>query len=171
MKVQELAKQFGISKDLLSDVLKENGYEFNNKSKLREYVGEGTPENLELDKIIKERKSAKATRIKKQTSNNVQRKIGVKSESTDDKISLTEDEVKFIKDAYKRRNLFDKQFEITWEKSQLPPRKPEAKPTYIISEKTFSDFKKFAKGLENDYRITQNELVEIALQKLMKEWG
>lgn len=98
-------------------------------------------------------------------SEKVQKKVEVKKEEI-----LTKEEISFVKNAYKRGEFYDKKFEITWEKSNLPPRKPEKKTPYIISQQTFEEFRSFSENLENELRITQNELVEIALSKFMREF-
>lgn len=102
----------------------------------------------------------------RKNSENSQNKVVSNSE-----LSLTDDEINFVKNSYQRLTFFEKDFEISWNKTKLPPRKPEKKTPYIISQQTFNEFKEFAESLENEYRVTQNELVEIALRKLMKEWG
>lgn len=149
-KVGDVAKTLGIAQSTLSRKLKVEGYTYNQKTKVYEIRGSNL--NKGSNKIRKK-------------SEDIQ--IDLKQNS---ELSLTEDEIKFVKDSHKRRTFFDKKFEIAWEKSELPSRKPEKKTPYIISQKTFEDFKKFADSLDNEYRISQNELVEIALQKLMREW-
>jgi hypothetical protein len=149
-KVGDVAKSLGMAQSTLSRKLKIEGYTYNQKTKVYE--------------ISEEKSNDSSSDVGKSSEKN-QNIVKQNSE-----LPLTDDEIKFVKDSYKRRTFFDKNFEVAWEKSKLPSRKPEKKTPYIISQKTFEDFKKFADVLENEYRITQNELVEIALQKLMREW-
>lgn len=165
MNIQSLAKEFGISKDLLADILKDHGYEFNNKTKLREYVREGTPVDIDLDSVIKERKSTKGTNKRKQILNNNLKKIGEKSD-----LNLTEDEIKFIKKLAKGRTDWDKDFELNYEFSKLPSRKPSKKVPYEISLTTFKKFEEFAEEVGEPKRMTRNDLVEMALQKFMNDF-
>lgn len=165
-KLDDVAVSLGISKDKLRRKLKDAGYVYNNSTKVYELNGELHEKN-EID----EKKDSDLHN--KKTENEFRNKSEyIRNEmKQDSEIYLNKDEIKFVKDLYKSRNNTDKKFEIVWEKLRLPSRKPEKKTPYIISQKTFDDFKKFADELENEYRITQNELIEIALRKLMEEWG
>jgi uncharacterized membrane protein YqiK len=166
-KMDDLAAALTMSKDTLRKKLKSVGYVYNNSTKIYEFIGEQSEKN-KID----------SKEILKQTGKRIQNKVRKNSEINQNEVKqnvefpLTEEEIKFVKDSYQRRNraFSDRKFEVSWEKSQLPSRKPEKKTPYIISEKTFDEFRKFADSLENEYRVTQNELVEIALQKLMREW-
>lgn len=166
-KMDDLAAILALSKDTLRKKLKSVGYAYNNSTKIYEFIGEQS-EKSKID----------SQEILKQIDKNSKNIVGKKSKKIQDKVKqndefpLTEEEIKFVKDSFQRRNraFSDRKFEVSWEKSQLPSRKPEKKTPYIISQKTFDEFKEFADSLENEYRVTQNELVEIALQKLMREW-
>jgi hypothetical protein len=146
-KVGEVAKSLKMAQSTLSRKLKNEGYSYNNKTKVYELISD-----------------EKSNEVGKNSEENQKRKTKI------EKNVLTEEEIEFVKKAYKRRTFLDRKFEVSWEKSQLPSRKPEKKTSYIISEQTFTEFAKFASALENEYRVTQNELVEIALQRLMGEW-
>lgn len=80
---------------------------------------------------------------------------------------FTDEEIKFLKDF---SNIFINQetYDIPFLRSVLPARKPEKKTPYIISEKTYEQFRSFSEEFENKLRITQNELVEIALREFMR---
>ena len=165
MTVQALAKEFGVSKDLLADVLKDHGYEFNNKTKLREYVGEGTPVDIELDSVVEERKSAKSTRKRKQTSDNNQKKIREKSD-----LNLSEDEIKFVKNLAKGRTEWQRNFELNYEFSQLPLKHQTKKASYEINLTVYDDFEKFAESFGKPRNLSRNALVELALHKFMRDF-
>lgn len=176
MTVQELAKNFEISKDLLADILKEHGYEFNNKTKFREYVGEGEPVDIELDLVIAERKSSKGAKNKKQKSNINDEKVRKKSDKSMIKIEqkeelhLTKEEIEFIKKLAKGRDDWRTNFELNYEYSQLPSRKPSKKVPYEISLETFHKFEEFSVRVGESRRMSRNDLVEMALQKFMKDY-
>ena len=153
-KVGDVAKLLGISQSTLSRNLKLGGYFYNNKMKVYELVG-NIPNGDVSDLVKSSEKFPKNDEVKVEQN---------------EELALNKEEIKFIKDSYKRQNLFDKKFELIREKSELPSKKPEKKVPYIISDKTFKEFKDFAQELENEYRITQNELVEIALQKFMRDF-
>jgi len=140
-KVGDVAKSLNISQNTLSKRLRKNGYNYNQSTKRYEIV-----ENVS------------------EVSAEVRKKAEESSE-----LILTEEEVKFIKNLYKKEKDFDPNFRINWERSKLPPKRPDKKVPYIISEKTFNEFKAFADVLEEEYRVTQNELVEMALRKFMRE--
>lgn len=143
-KVGQVAKDLGISQSTLSRKLKENGFVYNNKFKVYEKKSENIVNNSEDNQIKMVEK---------------------------DKNVLTDDEIKFLKQFYKISNSSDKYLQVSIEKSKLPPRKPEKKTSYIISKNTYDEFRRFSENLENEYRVSQNELVEIALNKLMREWS
>lgn len=81
---------------------------------------------------------------------------------------FTDEEIKFLKD-FSNNFINHETYDIPFLRSLLPARKPEKKTPYIISEKTYEKFRSFSEELENEFRITQNELVEIALCEFMKK--
>lgn len=167
-KLDDLAANLALSKDTLRRKLKNVGYVYNNSTKNYEFIGKQSDKSkIDIQEISKQPEKNNQIKVRK-TSEKNQSEVKQNAE-----FPLTAEEIKFVKDAYQRRSraFSDKKFEVSWEKSQLPSRKPEKKTPYIISQKTFDEFKEFADSLENEYRVTQNELVEIALQKLMREWG
>lgn len=83
---------------------------------------------------------------------------------------LTKGEIQFVKDSYKRLALFDKDFELNYEKNNLPPRKPEKRTNYIVSEKTYEEFETFAREVGEPIRMTRNDMVEMALRKFMRDF-
>ncbi|MFU8692671.1 hypothetical protein ACNA6I_22875 [Rossellomorea sp. FS2] len=174
MKVQELADQFEISKDLLSDILKENGYEFSNKSKLREYVGEGSEPDQDFRELISQRKLGRG-KTRKDSERNYsapQKKVRKKSEKTQTKVSdFTDEEIKFVKELFKDRQDLKEDFDLTTQLNNLPPRKPSKKVPYEISLKTFEDFEDFSKRIIEQKRMTRNDLVEMALKRFMEDVG
>lgn len=142
-KVADVAKSLGMSRSTLSRNLKVEGYSYNNKTKvyeLREKSSESSSDRVAND-------------YEKST-----------------KQLLTDDEIKFIKDSYRRRTLFDKDFELNYEKNDLPPRKPEKRTNYIVSEKTYEEFEAFSENVGEPRRLTRNDLVEMALRKFMRDF-
>lgn len=175
MTVQELAKKFEISKDLLADILKDHGYEFNNKTKFREYVGEGEPVDIDLDLVIVERKSLKGAKNKKQKSIKNDEKFEEKSDKSMTKVEqeelyLTKEEIEFVKKLAKGRDEWRKNFELNYEYSKLPSRKPSKKVPYEISLETFYKFEEFCEQVGQSRRMSRNDLVEMALQKFMRDY-
>lgn len=152
-KIVDISETLEISRGTLSKKIKDAGYVYNNKTKVHEFVGKTSEE---LQRNVRKDSDKKKVKLEE------------KSE-----LALTEEEINFVKSSYKRRNhaFSDKNFEVAWEKAHLPSRKPEKKTPYIISDKTFEEFKAFSSELENEFRVTQNELVEIALRKLMNDWA
>lgn len=81
---------------------------------------------------------------------------------------FTDEEIKFLKD-FSNAFMNNETYDIPFLRSLLPARKPEKKTPYIISEKTYEQFRSFSEEFENNFRVTQNELVEIALREFMKK--
>ncbi|MBW8351168.1 hypothetical protein K0H71_17230 [Bacillus sp. IITD106] len=98
--------------------------------------------------------------------NNSQRNQKIMRENLDD--FLTKEEIRFLKDSYKRRTLFDKGLEFEY--NNLPPRKPDKKTNYTISEETFEEFEIFSNNISEKKRITRDDLVEMALRKFMRDF-
>ncbi|MBD8007546.1 hypothetical protein [Bacillus norwichensis] len=81
---------------------------------------------------------------------------------------LTKEEIRYLKVLYKNRTRFDKGLEFEY--NNLPPRKPEVKPNYILSDETFESFEVFSKKVAETKRITRDDLVEMALRKFMRDF-
>lgn len=172
--VSDLARQFNVSKDLMGDVLKENGYPFNRKTQLREYASDGEEPELLLEKLLEERVSAVGKRkrvLNSKENTKIREKSTEKKIKENEALNLTEDEIKFIKDLFKGRADCPKGFELDDELSKLPPRKPTKKANYEISLETFERFEEFAKKIGETKRMSRNDLVEMALQKFTREFG
>lgn len=142
-KVGDVAKSLNMAQSTLSRKLKVEGYRYNNKTKVYELRD-------------------------KNSENNDSQVVKINEKSTNQE--LTEDEIKFVKDSYKNRTFFDEEFELNYEKNNLPPRKPEKKTNYIVSAKTYDEFEKFAEKVGEPKRMTRNDLVEMALRKFMKDF-
>lgn len=176
MTVLQLADKFGISKDLLADILKESGYPYDKKDQVRVYTGEGEEPKLRLDVLIQERIANRGRRKNNSTSNKNKKKIAEKSEKNQIKKkdnteeNFTKDEIRLLKGLVKERTEFLKNFELDIEFSELPPRKPTKKANYEISVETYEEFEAFAKRIANEKRMTRNDLVEIALRKFIKDF-
>ena len=165
LKIQEVAQKLSISKDFLADILKEQGFVYNNSSKLREYIGENAPDDIDLDEFIAYRKKKRGKRksdVKSKINNNasVKQNIG--------ELPFNEKEIDYLKLIVNRRFNFDVDFEITYAFSQLPQKEPTKKASYEISNETYEAFEKYAKNVGSPRRISRNDLVEIALQYFMK---
>ncbi|MGE7782191.1 hypothetical protein ACQKL0_20080 [Peribacillus sp. NPDC097264] len=172
--VSDLARQFNVSKDLMGDVLKENGYPFNRKTQLRIYTSDGEEPELLLEELLEERVSAVGKRKRVSTlKGNIKNreKFNKKTIVETEALNLTEDEIKFVKELFKGRADCPKGFELVDELSKLPPRKPTKKANYEISLETFERFEDFAKKISETKRMSRNDLVEMALQKFMREFG
>lgn len=179
MKVTEVAKEVGVSKDTLSRRLKTVGYEYNNSSKKYEFKGELTDKNKIDDtdfstlynkksvrksdknnkKIINKSDEDNISLINKPDNNNL-----VVSENND--IHLTNDEKLFIKKLCEHQN----EIRLSIDFSMLPIRNKTKKHQMEISEKTYNEFEEFAKHMK-DKRFSKNDLMEIALVRLMREFS
>lgn len=143
-KVGEVAKSLGMAQSTLSRKLKVEGYVYNNKTKVYE---------------LRENSSVKSSSVV----------VEDYEKSTNE--LLTKEEIQFVKDSYKRSTFFDKDFELNYEANNLPPRKPEKRTNYIVSEKTYEEFETFAEKVGEPKRLTRNDLVEMALRMFMREFS
>lgn len=167
MTTPAVAKEVGVSKDTLSRRLKIVGYEYNNSSKKYEYNGDlnekSKVDETDFSTLYNKKfvnKSDKNNNIesKKTENNNVE-----VSENND--IHLTNDEKLFIKKLCEHQS----DIRLSIDFSMLPIRNKTKKHQMEISEKTYNDFEEFAKRMK-DKRFSKNDLMEIALVRLMREF-
>lgn len=164
-KAKEVAESVGISQSTLSRKLKNLGYVYDNKSKLYDFAG-SEEDKINIDRMeVSEFKSEKVAKKVVKKSEKIQNEVKGNSDE-----NLSEDEIKFVKELYKGRTNRDKEFELNYEFSKLPSRKPERKTSYIISKETFEEFESFAKKLAEENRMSKNDFVEIALRRFMKDF-
>jgi len=164
MTTPAVAKEVGVSRDTLSRRLKTVGYEFNNSSKKYEFTGDLSEKSKidEMDFPKNERKNPDKNNkkiIKTSGESN-------KNEIKNDDINLTNDEKKFIKKLYNHQS----EIRLSVDFSMLPIRDKTKKHQMEISEKTYNDFEEFAKRMK-DKRFSKNDLMEIALVRLMREFN
>lgn len=170
LKVQEISDMLGISKDLFSDILKEQGFVYNNSSKLREYIGKDEPEDINLNEIIEAKKNRKR---RKNTGPTINKKKKPKNESSNHSLAalmFSDEEIQAIKKLVANRSDYDMDFEITYHFSKLPPKKTTKKASYEISTVTYEAFDNYAKNVGAPRRISRNDMVEIALHYFMKNF-
>lgn len=164
MTTPAVAKEVGVSRDTLSRRLKTVGYEFNNSSKKYEFTGD-LSEKSEIDETDfpkNERKKSdknhkKITKTSEKNDNN---------EIKNNDVNLTNDEKIFIKKLYNHQS----EIRLSVDFSMLPIRDKTKKHQMEISEKTYNDFEEFAKRMK-DKRFSKNDLMEIALVRLMREFN
>ncbi|CAD5901334.1 hypothetical protein CMALT430_490016 [Carnobacterium maltaromaticum] len=86
--------------------------------------------------------------------------------------TLTEEEIMFVKELHmqykKDGGMYRKIFLDTY--SDLPNRKPNVKAPYMISKATVEEFDQFMSALSDDFRITRNDLAEMALRYFVQEF-
>lgn len=179
MTTPAVAKEVGVSKDTLSRRLKTVGYEYNNSSKKYEYNGDLNEKNKIDDtdfstlynknvskksdknnrKIIKKSDENNSNVLDKSDENN-------KNKTENNDINLTNDEKLFIKKLCEHQS----DIRLSIDFSMLPIRNKTKKHQMEISEKTYNDFEDFAKRMK-DKRFSKNDLMEIALVRLMREFN
>lgn len=160
MTIQELSKKLNVSKDLLGDVLKENHYIFNNKTKQREFIGK-KEDNFDLNEKLIERKNNKKTRKNNEKS---------KNQPLEEEKLFSNDEISFLKELYKHNKNIGSDFNLISQHSKLPARKPEKKTNYIVSMVTYEQFERFAEKIGTPKRMSRNDLVEMALIDFMERY-
>jgi hypothetical protein len=160
MTIQELSKKLNVSKDLLGDVLKENHYIFNNKTKQREFIGK-KEDNFNLNEKLIERKNNKKTRKNNEKS---------KNQPLEEEKLFSNDEISFLKELYKHNKNIGSDFNLISQHSKLPARKPEKKTNYIVSMVTYEQFERFAEKIGTPKRMSRNDLVEMALIDFMERY-
>lgn len=160
MTIQELSKKLNVSKDLLGDVLKENHYIFNNKTKQREFIGK-KEDNFNLTEKIIERKNNKKPRRNNEKS---------KNQLLEEEKLFSDDEISFLKELYKHNKNIGSDFNLISQHSKLPARKPEKKTNYIVSMVTYEQFERFAEKIGTPKRMSRNDLVEMALIDFMERY-
>lgn len=171
----ELVKMLGCTDDFLTKTLRENGFIFSQTNKIYEFTSEGDPVDIDLEPLIPKKQDKKNNNVNK--SNNNQKKI--RKESDNIKVSseqnselfLTEREIKFVKDLVKGRDEWSKEFEMNYDFSKLPARKPTKKTSYEISMATYERFEEFAATTGDRHRMSKNDLVEIALLRLIRDFS
>lgn len=168
MTASAVAKELGVSTDTVSRRLKTVGYEYNKNSRTYDFVGELSDKNnideMNFSDIIKKKNQNKSDKsnnkiIKKSDKNN-------ESEEQNSDLKLTNDEIKFIKGLCEHQS----DIQLIVELSLLPIRNKSKKHQMEISETTLNDFEEFAKKMK-DRRFSKNDLMEIALVRLMREFG
>lgn len=178
MTTPAVAKELGVSKDTLSRRLKTVGYEYNNSSKKYEYNGELNDKSkvdetdfstLYNNKVVNKSEKNHKKIINKSNGDN--EKVMVKSDENNKKIVnnndiiLTNDEKLFVKKLCEHQT----EIRLSIDFSMLPIRNKTKKHQMEISEKTYNDFEEFAKRMK-DKRFSKNDLMEIALVRLMREF-
>lgn len=85
---------------------------------------------------------------------------------------LTEEEIMFVKELHmqykKDGGMYRKIFLDTY--ANLPNRKPNIKTPYMISKATAEEFDEFTNALADDFRISRNDLAEMALRYFVQEF-
>lgn len=179
MTTPAVAKEVGVSKDTLSRRLKTVGYEYNNSSKKYEYNGDlnekGKIDDTDFSTLYNKTVSKKTDKNNKKIINksdinngNVLKESDIdnKNKIENNDISLTNDEKLFIKKLCEHQS----DIRLSIDFSMLPIRNKTKKHQMEISEKTYNDFEDFAKRMK-DKRFSKNDLMEIALVRLMREFN
>lgn len=173
-KVPDIAHLYGVHKKTVSNRILKLGYHYDKKTRKYRFQGSKSQEK-EVDKLdFMNYKTEEVQKIFGKSSENPAKKVPEKTPkklvAEFEELSLTQEEIKYLKELYRFERPQVKRLKLAMELAELPPKKPEKKVPYIISEETFEKFKGFCASLENDYRTTQNELVEAALLKFMKDF-
>ncbi|GEM_PF-4668338 len=169
--VPQITDMLGCSRDLLKSILKENGYSYDQKKKIYIHSGEGEITDFSLIPIIKERQERQTKRRNK--SDNSQNKIRKESDKNkqESDLYLTEEEIKFVKNLMKGKTEWEREFELNYSFSNLPGKKPSKKATYEISKETYDKFERFSEVIGEKHRMSKNDLIEIALVRMMDDFN
>jgi len=155
-KASDVAKEIGIAPNTLSRNLKKVSYQYNNTSKKYEFVGEQN-EKSKID--LMEFESKNQNIISKKSDKNNQNEV------KKDEIILTNEEKRFIKELYSEKT----DIALVVDFSRLPARNKTKKHSIEISEQTYDEFETFSLRLK-EKRYTKNDLIEMALQRFMREY-
>ena len=185
--IPELAEDLGVSQIFIKNVLKENFYAYNRSEDMRYYAGEGKPNDIDLQtefieweskkrKVSKEQTDKKEKKIINKSEKNQKKIINEsenkqeKNEQKDEQNIFTEEEIKCLKDFAERRIKARNELDLKYEVSMLPSKQINKKSSYDISKKTYDEFDEYHKKYGNVYRMSKNDMLEVALIRFMREF-
>lgn len=166
-KRSDMAEMLGIGVDTLRRTLQKAGYGFNNSSKFYEFEGELSDKNQIDNREFESFRNKKIFTKKKkniQESKEGQTEV-IEISDKNEEMNLTKEEIKMIKRFLKPEN----ELMLFFELSQLPVKKKTKKSSIEISEELHEEFNEFANRFA-DRRISKNDLIEVALYRLMREY-
>lgn len=131
---------------------------------------EGASRNSEDDSRNTEKEPRKKVEEETEKIDSIHEDVPIIREREDN--VLTTEEIMFLKELYlqykRDGGMFRKIFLDTY--AELPNRKPSIKTPYMISKTTADEFDDFANGLVDEFRVTRNDLVEMAMRYFVQEF-
>ena len=167
----EVANELGLSSSTLSRKLKVVGYNFNNKTKEYDYVGDISQKNITDNKLFLEVNHSKQNKKSDTNQKKNVKKSEIKKEIIEEKseLNFTEEEIKFVKSLYKEKR-GSGALGLAIDFAMLPSRGETKKHSIEISKSIYEDFDTFAKAMYKEKRLDKNDLFEVALTQLMRTY-
>ncbi|MED4287402.1 hypothetical protein [Priestia megaterium] len=170
----ELVSILGFSRDTIKQDLKRVDFQYDNKKKQMVFTGyESEYMNtlqIPYSELRKQGRKQKSSRNKKSVTKYSEYSQSLVRKNSDSSktpsISLSEEEVSKLKSLL--RSIDDN--ELFLEFAQLPSSKEKKKHSIEISLNTFDAFNEFSERYKGK-RISKNDLIEIALVQLMKDFS
>ncbi|MED3921211.1 hypothetical protein P4644_16115 [Priestia aryabhattai] len=173
-KYDELVSVLGFSRDTIKQDLKKVGFQYDNKKKQMVFTGyESEYKNTlqipysDLRKQGRKQRPSKDKKALSASSESSQKEVRKTSESSNTpSATLSDSEIKKLKDLLKSID----SNELYLELAQLPSAEEKKKHSIEISLDTFNAFNEFSERYSGK-RISKNDLIEIALNRLMKDFS
>lgn len=179
--MSDIAKDTDVTRSALTKKMNKIGFVFDRAVKEYNYMGDHPLETV-LDFDLNNSVSTLGSRNIEKNSREIVKNSGKTVTKMAEKIedihedvpiireregnTLTEEEIMFVKELHmqykKDGGMYRKIFLDTY--SDLPNRKPNVKAPYMISKATVEEFDQFMSALSDDFRITRNDLAEMALR-------
>ncbi|MCY7936304.1 hypothetical protein MOF37_07655 [Bacillus spizizenii] len=192
--MSDIAKDTDVTRSALTKKMNKIGFVFDRAVKEYSYMGDHPLETvLDFDlnnsiSTLGSRNIVKSSRNIVKNSRNIVKKSGETVPEKAKKIEdihedvpiireregnvLTDEEIMFVKELHmqykKEGGMYRKIFLDTY--AHLPNRKPNVKAPYMISKATVEEFDEFMSALSDDFRITRNDLAEMALRYFVQEF-
>ncbi|MCY8546430.1 hypothetical protein, partial [Bacillus vallismortis] len=192
--MSDIAEDTDVTRSALTKKMNRIGFVFDRAVKEYNYMGDlplETVLNFDLNNSVStldSRKTEKSSRSfvknSREIVNNSEKTVPKKANDIDDIHEdvpiireregnvLTDEEIMFVKELHmqykKDGGMYRKIFLDTY--AQLPNRKPNVKAPYMISKATAEEFDEFTNALADDFRITRNDLAEMALRYFVQEF-
>ncbi|MEC1264970.1 hypothetical protein P9C50_09845 [Bacillus subtilis] len=185
--MSDIAKDTDVTRSALTKKMNKIGFVFDRAVKEYNYMGDH-PLEIVLDFDLNNSVSTLGSRNIERNSREIVKDSGKTVTKMAEKIedihedvpiireregnTLTEEEIMFLKELHmqykKDGGMYRKIFLDTY--SDLPNRKPNVKAPYMISKVTVEEFDQFMSALSDDFRITRNDLAEMALRYFVQEF-
>ncbi|MDR4436312.1 hypothetical protein [Bacillus tequilensis] len=185
--MSDIAKDTDVSRSALTKKMNKIGFVFDRAVKEYNYMGDHPLETVldfDLNNSVSKLGSRNIEKNSRDVVKNSRETVPKKAEKIEyihedvpiirerEGNTLTEEEVMFVKELHmqykKDGGMYRKIFLDTY--AHLPNRKPNIKTPYMISRATAEEFDDFTNALADDFRISRNDLAEMALRYFIQEF-